>query len=168
MKLIQATELTMKSNTLTRFNLLVSRILDTLVEEEKPAAVRPSQANRPQRKDFFYYMLVRDADTRRMVGHLSDISTGGFKLDTRTPVPVDQNFRFRMDLPGEISDVPYMVFGARSRWCKVDPLDPCGYNVGFQFTDVAPQDLEIFDRMMEKYGRDYEKRSLDLRHSNKW
>lgn len=131
-------------------------------------ALSQRKRNRPQRKDFSYYMLILDAESKAVVGHLADISAGGFKLDTQKPVPVNKDFRFLMNLPSEVAHKPFMLFGARSRWCKVDPLDPCAYNVGYQVTQILPEDMEIMKRMMEKYGRNNEKKTIDLRRSNKW
>lgn len=113
-------------------------------------------------------MQMVDAETQEILGHLADISSGGFKLDTRKPMPINQDVRFLMNLPGEVANKLYMVFGARSRWCQVDPLDPCAYNVGYQLTNIFPEDLEIINHMMEKYGKDYGKRNIDLRRSYKW
>jgi hypothetical protein len=166
----------MKAFTLpTQLNTLVTNVWDTLVREDQRSpglrsekATPQSQRNRPQRKDFSYYMLIMDAESKEIVGHLADISSGGFKLDTRKPLPANQDFRFLMNLPSEVASKPFMVFGARSRWCQVDPLDPCAYNVGYQLTHIFPEDLEIINRMMEKYGRDYEKKTIDLRRSYKW
>jgi len=158
-----------------RINSLLTSLIDRFVGEEETSTKLRSgkgphaaQYRRPQRKDFSYYMQILDADTKEIVGHLADISSGGFKLDCRKPVPVNQDVRFLMNLPGEIASKPHMVFGARSRWCEIDPLDPCAFNVGYQLTQISPEDLEIINRMMEKYGRDCKKKNIDLRHSYKW
>ena len=58
-----------------------------------------------------------------------------------------------MDLTSEVANKPSMEFVARSKWCEVDPLDPFLYNVGFQLINISPGDIEIFNRMMEKYGK---------------
>ena len=154
---------------------LLTSLFDAFVGEEKTSTkVRPGKGSlparyhRPPRKDFSYYMQILDANTKEIVGHLADISSGGFKLDCRKPVPVNQDVRFLMNLPGEIASKSHMVFGARSRWCKIDPLDPCAFNVGYQLTQISPEDLAIINRMMEKYGTDCEKQNIDLRHSYKW
>lgn len=158
----------------TRLSLVAS-LLDSMTRQEKPSTKlypgkEPSKDkhNRPVRREFVYYQKVTDYDSQESIGHLADISTGGFKLDSQKQLPVNKDFRFRLSLTSEVADKPSMVFVARSRWCKVDPLDPNIYNVGFQLIQIAPGDLEIFNRMMEKYGREQAKRSLDLRHSNKW
>ena len=153
----------------TRLNSFIASVVDVFVPEERtPTRTRAGRQHRPERKDFSYYMQIMDANTREIVGHLADISSGGFKLDCRKPVPVNKDFRFLMNLPSEIADKPYMVFGARSRWCEIDPLDPCAFNVGYQVTQIYPEDLEIINRMMEKYGKDCKKINIDLRRSYKW
>ena len=104
------------------------------------------------RRDFTYYMPVADALTNQLVGHLTDISTGGFKLDCQKPVQPNTDFLLRIDLTPEIASKEFMVFAARSRWCRADRFDPTSFNVGFQITTMSPGDLEIFVRMFEKYG----------------
>jgi hypothetical protein len=123
---------------------------------------------RAERKDFIFYTQVIDQETQQVIGHLSDISSGGFKMDSQNVLPVNKDFRFRMNLSSEVADKPYMEFLARSRWCNVDPIDPYVYNIGCQLIQITPADLEIFNRMMEKYGRDYGDRKINLRRSNKW
>lgn len=159
----------------TRINQFVASIRDSLVKEEpSPTRQRSTKEqskgrrNRQPRKDFFYYLQLTDNETKQVVGHLSDISSGGFKLDSQKPMPTNRDFQFFMNLTSEVADKPFMVFMARSRWCRIDPIDPYIYNVGYQLTRIAPGDLEIFNRMMEKYGREYDKRNIDLRRSNKW
>lgn len=120
------------------------------------------------RKDFKYYMQLIDQETQLLVGHLADISSGGFKLDSLSPIPPNKDYRFRMDLTSEVADKPFMTFVARSKWCAVDPLDPFCYNVGFQLLKISPSDIEIFIRMLEKYGRNHENKFIDLRRSNLW
>jgi len=123
---------------------------------------------RRERKDFSYYMRLVDNDTQNLVGHLMDISSGGFKLDSQKPIPANKDFRLRMDLTSEVANKPYMVFIARSKWCEVDPLDPFIYNVGFQLINIAPSDLDIINRMMAKYGQKVEDKRIDKRRSNLW
>jgi len=121
-----------------------------------------------ERKDFSYYMRLVDNDTQNLLGHLVDISSGGFKVDSQTPIPINKDFRLRMDLTADIADKPAMVFVARSKWCQVDPLDPFIYNVGFQLINISPADLEIINRMMEKYGKKVKDKRVDKRRSNLW
>jgi len=158
----------------TRLNTIADTLFDTLVGKEPPLTkARPAKApvvqhNRPERKEYFYYTRLIDNDTLEIVGHLTDISIGGFKLDSQVPIPINKDIRFLMNLTSEVADKPFMIFAARSKWCKVDPIDPYVYNIGFQLLRISSDDLEIFSRMIKKYGREPERRNIDLRRSNKW
>jgi hypothetical protein len=106
------------------------------------------------RRHFSDYLRLMNENTGELVGHLADISTGGFKLECKKPITVDLDFLLRMDATNDLANKDHLVFAARSRWCQKDPLDPTIYNVGFQVTRIAPEDIEIFNRIFEKYGSD--------------
>jgi len=113
-------------------------------------------------------MRLVDSDTQELVGHLMDLSSGGFKLDSQKPIPPNKDFRLRMDLTSEVANKPSMVFVARSKWCQTDPLDPFVYNVGFQLINISPSDFNIINRMIEKYGKKTENKRVDKRRTNLW
>ncbi len=104
------------------------------------------------RKNFTYYMRVLDEATGELVGQLSDISTGGFKIESTTPIPLGTTYQLRIDQTREISNKSYLSFTARARWCQRDPYDPTIYNVGFQLVDMTPADYDIFVKMFNEYG----------------
>ena len=113
------------------------------------------------RRPFTHYMQVFDEDTGHLVGYLSDISMGGFRLDCEQRVPVGHDFQLAIQLNDEIADKMSLVLIARSRWCRPAYIDPTTFNVGFQIIDMAPEDLVIFQRMYEKYGSQNSVRSSD-------
>lgn len=105
-----------------------------------------------KRRNFSYYMRVTDSVTQKPVGHLSDISLIGFKLDSSQPLPIGVDFNLRIDLNNEIADKNFMSFVARSRWCRRDRLDPLTQNVGFEIVNMNPQDMTIYQRIVERYA----------------
>ena len=131
---------------------------------------RGSNKRRESRKSFSYYMQLKDAATKEIVGHLSDMSTGGFKLDSEKPIPPNKDFEFHLALSSDVSPKDFMIFQARSKWCKADPIDPFVFNVGFHLTAMEPEDHAIFVRVLEKYGT--EKSSFDTKttpqRSKRW
>jgi hypothetical protein len=112
----------------------------------------PVEKRKLARRTFSYYMRVMNEVNGQLVGHLSDISTGGFKLDSKNAIPTNKDFRLRIELNNEVADKAFMVFSARSKWCSADPLDPTAYSVGFQITNMNSLDFDIFARMFEKFG----------------
>ena len=112
------------------------------------------------RRDFTYYMPVTDDLTKQLVGYLSDISTGGFRLDSPKEIRPGQDFRLQIELTADIADKTSMVFIARSKWAHRDHVDPNTFNVGFEIINIAPSDMAIFQRMFEKYGSQNTTRSI--------
>jgi len=104
------------------------------------------------RRNFTHYMPVIDNQTGKLLGHLSDISTGGFKLDCSKPLTPKTDYQLRIDLTEEVSDKPFMVFAARVMWCKVDHIDPSVYNAGFKIENMTPSDYGVFIQMFNSYG----------------
>lgn len=111
------------------------------------------------RREFTYYMQVTDDITKQLIGYLTDISTGGFKLDSPKEIPPGQDFRMHIDLTADIADKNSMVFIARSKWCRPDHIDPNTYNIGFEIMNMSPSDMVIFQRMFDKYGSQNANRS---------
>jgi hypothetical protein len=105
-----------------------------------------------KRHKFAYYMRVLDDESLKLIGHLSDISSKGFKIDSQNPIAPGIQFRLRMDLTSEVSNKAYILFSATSRWCQIDPLDPLIQNVGFEITEINTEDSAIYQRIVEKYG----------------
>ena len=104
------------------------------------------------RRNFSYYMRVLDKDTGELIGQISDISTGGFKLESSKPIPTGLNMALCIDQVNQISSKTFISFSARVRWCDRDPYDPTIYNVGFQLLDMTPADYDIFVKMFNAYG----------------
>ena len=115
------------------------------------------------RRDFSLYMNVFDELTGKLVGTLLDISTGGFRLESKHAIPLNINIRLRIDHTHEISSKKYIAFIARARWCERDLQDPSSYYIGFQIVDMTPADLDIFVQMFNSYGS---KKNINSRDSS--
>jgi hypothetical protein len=123
-----------------------------LILEKAGKEARMAEKRKIARRDFAYYMQVTNDITKELLGYLSDISTGGFKLDSQKQITPGQDFRVHIELTPDIADKNAMVFVARSKWCHRDHIDPNTYNVGFEIVNMLPSDMTIFQRMFEKYG----------------
>jgi len=104
------------------------------------------------RRSFSYYMRVMDEMTGEIIGHLSDISTTGFKLDCKRPIPPNTLLKMRIENVGQIANKDFMTFIACARWCKRDEYDMSMYNAGFQLTNIATSDYDVFVKMFNTYG----------------
>ena len=98
-------------------------------------------------------MRVLDDETEETVGHLVEVSVKGMRLETIAPLPLGQEYNLHMELTPEISDKLFMFFSARTIWCKIDNIQPNLYQVGFEITKISEHDHEIYQRLLELYGK---------------
>lgn len=104
------------------------------------------------RKKFSFYMRVLDDDTQEILGHMVEVSAIGLRLETVGPLPINKDFYLRLELTHDLGDLPYIVFIARSKWCKIDDIQPNLFRVGFEIIEIMPEDKEIFLRILGKFG----------------
>src|SRR5512143_1656007 len=102
------------------------------------------ERRRRERRTFSHYMRLMHENTGELVGHLVNISREGFRLESQRTIPVNQDFPLRIELPRDVTDKPYMVFVARSRWCRPDKIDPTLFDAGFEIVNMSPGDVDIF------------------------
>jgi hypothetical protein len=103
------------------------------------------------RKKFNMYMRVIDDDTQQTLGHMVDVSPGGLQLETSAALPINKDFYLRVELTPELADRPFMVFIAKSKWCKPGNI-PFLFYTGFRITEIMPDDQEIFTSIVKKFG----------------
>lgn len=104
------------------------------------------------RRNFALYMGVLDELSGKLLGTLLDISTGGFKLESKREIPLNIDIRLRIEHTNEISNKNFITFTARTRWCERDSYDRSIFNIGFQIVDMTPADYDIFVQMFNSYG----------------
>lgn len=117
-----------------------------------PSNASPRDQRKDERRGCSLYMRLVDHQTGEAVGDLADISQDGFRLETSKSVRVNRVFKFHADLPPDVSNKPFMVFVARCRWCRVDPIDSRLYDTGFEILEMDPEDQRLFKLIFERYG----------------
>jgi len=105
------------------------------------------------RKKFDYYLRVVDDDTQKILGHMVEVGATGLQLETTAPLPVNKDYYLRVELTPELADRPFIIFIARTKWCRIDEIEPNLYHIGFSIAEIMPDDRQIFLRILAKYGR---------------
>jgi hypothetical protein len=98
------------------------------------------------------YMRVTDNNTHEILGYLCEISLGGFKLESPKVLALDKDHTLRLEYTYEAIDKPFIVFVARIKWSKPDPITPNEYIYGFKIVDISPAEQEIYQGIVENYG----------------
>ena len=67
-----------------------------------------SEKRKHRRVNLLYNLKVYDLKTTKYLGHLVDISSGGFKMLSKAPVRPDKEFHFRIDLSESVCDIKHL------------------------------------------------------------
>lgn len=104
-----------------------------------------------ERKYIVFYLRVFDGMSRKVLGHLVDISEKGIMMISDTPIEVNESFRLRMSLPAQLKDSSEVLFTATSRWCKQDE-NPDFYLSGFYLHDLEVETENVIRRLIVDFG----------------
>lgn len=104
------------------------------------------------RKKFEYYMRVDDDDSQKILGHMVQVSASGLQIETTAPLPLQRDYHLRLELTAELAPHPFIIFLARTKWCRTDDIHPNLYHVGFQIIEISEEDQGIILNIIKKYG----------------
>ena len=104
-----------------------------------------------KRRLCWHYLGVTDNDTHELLGYLSDISLGGFRIESQKALTINKTFYLRLDSIPEISNAGYISVFAKSVWGQPDPFSPNEYSEGFQIVNILPNEQKIYQRIVEEY-----------------
>ncbi|MBE7536539.1 MAG: PilZ domain-containing protein [Anaerolineales bacterium] len=113
-----------------------------------------NEKRKVDRRDLSYYLQIKDKNTKQVIGCLSDISAGGFKLDSPQNIQPGRDFHMFIELTPDLSSQTSIDFIARSKWVIPDRFEFNTFNVGFEIINISPNDMAIFQRMFERYGKE--------------
>lgn len=107
-----------------------------------------SEQRKQQRKQIATRLPVIDVNTGNVVGDLANISSEGFMVLARTPLPTGSVFQLSAALPKVMRSVDTLYFGAECLWCNAAE-SPGHYWIGFHLIDISPQDQEVLALFLE-------------------
>jgi hypothetical protein len=99
-----------------------------------------------------YYVPVVNAESYEKLGILSEITTKGLLVDSQKILPIDKQFKLRMDLNDDGFDQPFINFAAIVKWVRPDRFEPGYYNIGFEMMNLKKSEMDIIEKIMEKYS----------------
>jgi hypothetical protein len=110
------------------------------------------ERRRLARRNLSHYLPVEDINSGQLIGHLVDVSPVGLRLDSKIPITPNQNYHLRLVFPEPIGGKASLECALVAKWCRSDPVRSTLFNAGFEISDIAPDDFEIYKRIPEKYG----------------
>jgi len=104
-----------------------------------------------RRRHLIYYLRVWNTDTKKLLGHVVDITTEGLMLVSDKPIELNKNFNLEVQWQGNDGEVNRICFEAESRWEDRD-VNASFYDTGFKILDQAAEVLTPIREVIDEYG----------------
>ena len=122
--------------------MTLDRIISTLIMFEGMWLMKDKKTNRDyERFHLSFYLRVFEGESFR--GFLIDLSEGGLKIMSETPLQVDRRYIMRMKLPSrfhtrqDVAGDEYLEFAAMCKWHQPDESAPEFSINGLEFINMA-------------------------------
>ena len=102
-----------------------------------------------RRANLVYNLEVYDIDAEQCVGHLVDISLGGFKIVSESQMATGKDYHFRICLPEEHAKESFTM-KARSCWSTTD-INPDYFASGFCFIQHSLESIKLIKMLIHRY-----------------
>ncbi len=96
-----------------------------------------------------YNLEVFDLEDGDCLGHMVDISPGGFKIVSKCKITPGKDYLLRIEIP-ENPSPKTLIVKAKSCWSMID-INPEYIASGFCFTGLSEESLEIIKWLVKSY-----------------
>ena len=111
-----------------------------------------SDRRKETRRKLMAFTPVYDLHPKVLLGYLGDLTLRGALVIGTNLTTINKETTLEINFPSELSDTPAhsVTIPARIAWCRMDE-NPQYYNVGIEFTEVTPEQEELFQQILERY-----------------
>lgn len=105
------------------------------------------------RANLIYFLKIYDLTTEQYIGHLADISLGGFKMISESEIPPGDDYHFQIYLPEGNRFKQSFTVKAKSCWSKKD-INPDYFASGFCFVGLSLESIKLIKMLLHQYELD--------------
>ncbi len=98
-----------------------------------------------------FFSRVFDRRDGRLLGYLSDLTTGGALMIAEKPQELRKELHLRMDLPAEFPQKS-LDLNAKVIWCHPDEHSDGLFRIGLHFQRISPAEISLLAQLLAKYG----------------
>jgi hypothetical protein len=111
-----------------------------------------SEQRKETRRKLMAFTPVYDSNHRVLLGYVGDLTLLGVMVIGEKSVEINKELTLIIEFPTNLSDLKatHVMIPARVAWCRHDE-SPQYFNIGFEFTEVTPQHMKIFQAILERY-----------------
>ena len=120
-------------------------------ERYSPSKAENEDRRAVMRRHLIYYLRVWDRNSKKLLGHIVDINTGGFMLISEQQIEPEQTFDLEIHWSTPDDTEIKIPFRAESRWSSND-VNSAFYDTGFKLLGPTDDVLEPIKNMIDEYG----------------
>jgi len=120
-------------------------------ERHNPTKIENDDRRNVMRRHLIYYLRVWDLKTKKLLGHIVDINSGGFMLISEKKIEPEHTFDLEIHWKTPGDDEIKLQFQAESRWSSND-VNPAFFDTGFKLIGQVDDVLEPIRKMIDEYG----------------
>ena len=96
---------------------------------------------------------VYDSHPRTLLGYLADLTLHGVMVTGEKPLETDRRGILAIEFPDNLPDLSptRVTIPARVARCDRDDTSPRYYNIGFEFTEVKPENEKMIKAILKRY-----------------
>ena len=90
--------------------------------------------------------------TRTLLGYVEDLNVLGAMLISEKSMEAGTELTLEIQFPDDVPEIsnPHLKIPARVAWCK-DENNHRYFDIGFQFTELKPDDKEVIEAILKRY-----------------
>ena len=109
-----------------------------------------NERRRKNRHQLLFNAGVYDADSGRLIGHLSNLSTDGLMVITERPLPMGRTYRVRIPLPVAFEGRGEIEVEVEVAWTQ-PATHPTYQRNGLRALALEPEQRRVLTRLVEDY-----------------
>jgi len=104
------------------------------------------------RKKLMAFTPVYDILHKTLLGYVGDLTLQGVMVIGEKPLEAGKHLTLGIEFPESLPEMPAtrVAISARAAWCRQDE-SPQYFNIGFEFTDVPPENVKVIESILERY-----------------
>ena len=110
-----------------------------------------TNARKEPRKKLMAFTPVYELKRKALIGYVGDLTLKGAMVSGEKCLDVGSHMVLGIEFPEAPPTMAAtrVVIPARVAWCRQD--DGPNFNIGFEFTDISPENLKIVEAVIERY-----------------
>ena len=112
-----------------------------------------SDRRKESRKVVMAFTPVYDLTNKKLLGYLRDLTLQGAQVNGEKKLVVDTQITLSIQLPEELVEITTrrLNIPARVARCVEDKESPNFYELGFEFKDIQPEQMQIIEALLNRY-----------------